>query len=696
MSEKLTPEHLARAAYVYVRQSTGYQVRRHVESRRRQYGLAERARQLGFAHVEVIDEDLGVSGTGSKQRPGFARLLAAVCEGEVGAVLALEASRLARNSRDWHHLIDLCALAGAVVIDDDGVYEPRQLNDRLLLGLKGTMSEFELGLLRQRAQEALRQMVQRGAVLTELPVGYVRTEDNQCEKSPDLQVQAAIEGVFAKFRELGSARQVLLWYRQEGIPLPEVRPATQGREIVWRLPTNSRILAILHNPTYAGAFAYGRRRSRTRIVDGRARKTSGHEVPMEQWEVLLKDRHPGYITWPQYLRNRHQLRDNSNMGGQMTPGAAKRGVALLSGLIRCARCGRKLHVSYSGSSGKIVRYHCKGGQINHGVEWCISFAGRRVDAAVAARVLEVIRPAGIEAALEAHETLSEAEDEKRRQLRLSVERARYQAERARRQYDAAEPENRLVAAELERRWNQALAELASLEQRLEQLDVEHDVVTEDERRRLLDLGRELEEAWNHPGAPHPLKKRILRSVLQEIVADIRDEPAEVILHLHWLGGDHTRMTVPKNRTGEHSRRTDRKVVDLICELAEVCEDRQIASILNRLGYRTGADNTWTASRIASARHRRGVAPYDTGRTPAWSTAQQAADHLGISEASVRRLLHLGVLPGTQIVPHAPWVIRPECLDLPDVQAAVRAIQNRRKLPPSASEQDPIPFLSITS
>jgi DNA invertase Pin-like site-specific DNA recombinase len=695
MTEKLTPEHLERAAYVYVRQSTAYQVRHNVESQRRQYELAARARQLGFSRVVVIDEDLGVSGSGSKVRPGFARLLTAVCEGGVGAVLALEASRLSRNSRDWHHLIDLCALASVLVIDDDGIYDPRQLNDRLLLGLKGTLSEFELGLLRQRSQAALRDMVARGEVLTELPVGYVRTRDNRCEKSPDLQVQAAIKGVFAKFQELGSARQVLLWYRQEKIPLPEVRPGTQGHEIVWRLPTNSRILAVLHNPTYAGTFVHGRSTTRSQVVDGRARRSSGHRLPRDEWKVVLLDHHPAYISWEQYLRNRHQLQANTNMRGQMTPGAAKAGTAFLAGLLRCARCGRKFHVSYSGKSGKIVRYHCKGGQLNHGVGWCISFAGRKVDEAVVGRVLEALQPAGVEAALHAEKILSHSEDEKQQQAGLSVEKARYQADRARRQYDRAEPENRLVTAELERRWNYALTELADLERRLEELKAQHREISDSERRRLLDLGRDLESAWDHSEAPVTLKKRILRTVLTEIVADVCNDPPEVVLHLHWAGGDHTQLRVRKNRPGQHSRRTDRKVIDLICELAEICEDRHIASILSRLGYRTGADNSWTASRVAWARGRRSVAPYRPETCRPWLTAQRAAHRLGVSEASVRRLLHLGILPGRQIVPTAPWVIAVESLELPEVQAAVQATRKRHRPRSSAPGQVELPLVSNT-
>ncbi len=330
----------------------------------------------------------------------------------MGAVFALEASRLARNNRDWHHLIDLCMLTETLVIDYDGIYDPRLMNDRLLLGLKGTMSEFELGLLRQRAQEALRQKKKRGEVITEVPAGFIRTPDNRIEMNPDRQVQHAIRQVFTKFFEVGSVRQVLLWYREQALALPKNRPTTGGKEIEWKVPTYTRLLLILKNPVYAGAFVYGRKRCRTVITNGRARKTSGHEVPREEWEVFIPDHHEGYITWEDYLRIETQLKENSGMRGKMNHGAAKSGAALLAGLLRCARCGRKLHVAYSGNHGRVPRYACQGGHLNHGVGNCISFGGLRVEQAVVREVLETIQPAFVEATIHAQEELFRQEEEK--------------------------------------------------------------------------------------------------------------------------------------------------------------------------------------------------------------------------------------------------------------------------------------------
>jgi DNA invertase Pin-like site-specific DNA recombinase len=684
MSEKIQRAHLERAAYVYVRQSTMHQVREHQESQRRQYDLMEKARQLKFPDVVVIDEDLGRSGTGSQERPGFGKLLAAVCEGRVGGVFALEASRLARNNRDWHHLIDLCALTNTLVVDHDGIYDPRNLNDRLLLGLKGSMAEFELGLLRQRAHEALREMIARGETLWEVAVGYVRTEENGIEMLADRQVQEAIRGVFGKFRELGTARQVLLWYRQEKIPLPHLEKGSSGRDIVWRLPIYNQILDFLQNPVYAGAFVHGRTGTRVVMEDGRPRKTRGHRVPMGEWAVLIVDHHPGYISWEEYLRNQEQLEANGGWRGKS--GAPKSGPALLAGLLRCGRCGRNLHVGYSGTDGRVPRYYCRGAHLNHGAGRCISFGGLRADEAVVETVLEAIQPAGVQAAINAWRQACEAQDGKRRALELALEKAAYEVARARRQYDAVDPENRLVAGELEARWNAALQNHNELKQRLESEARPAKPVEEDLRGRLVQLGQDLPLAWNHPAAPVELKKRILRTVLTEIVADLREEPPEIVMWLHWAGGVHTQLRVAKNRTGKHRHCVKENVIDLLRGLAKVCSDADIAAIFNRLGYRTGAGNTWIESRVRSARVYHQIPAAPTGTNRPWLTLADAARELRISTASVRKLIQQGVLPAKQVVVCAPWIIDRKHLAIRPVQEAAKAIREGRRIPRSDPRQ----------
>jgi DNA invertase Pin-like site-specific DNA recombinase len=332
MNEKIQPDQLNRAAYVYVRQSSMHQVHHHREGLARQYALADRAHQLGFHQVVVIDDDLGISSAGHHDRPGFGRLLTAVCQRAVGGVFAADASRLARNNRDWHHLIDLCAMTDTLLIDTDGIYDPQLLNDRLVLGLKGTISEFELTLLRQRARAAFEQKVKKGCVMWEVPVGFIRTDTYQIDKSPDRQVQQAIQLVFHKFRELGTARQTLLWFRDEQIRLPEAVPGTAGQEIVWRLPSQSRIHQLLRNPAYAGTFTYGRTGTQTQVTEGQRRHSSRHGKPIEEWQVLIHDHHAGYISWNDYLENRRMLEANVAKRAGQTAGAAKSGSALLSGL----------------------------------------------------------------------------------------------------------------------------------------------------------------------------------------------------------------------------------------------------------------------------------------------------------------------------------------------------------------------------
>jgi excisionase family DNA binding protein len=688
MSDKITPKHLERHAYVYVRQSTNHQVRNHREGQQRQYALADQARQLGFPHVVVLDEDLGRSGSGTQDRPDFGRLLTAVCEGQAGAVLALEASRLARNQRDWQHLIDLCALTGTLLIDEDGVYDPRQLNDRLLLGLKGSLAEFELGLLRQRAQAARRQKVEKGFVLWEVPVGYVRT-DGILEMSPDRQVQQAIRGVFAKFRELGSARQILIWYHEEQIALPNAVPATAGREVVWKLPTPGRILQILKNPCYAGAFAYGQREARTIVRDGRAHTSQGHKKPLEQWQVLIQDHHPGYISWAEYLHNQKILEANAAMSSPQNSGAAKGGLALLSGLLRCGRCGRLLRVAYGGAGGRVPRYNCRGGRTLRGSGSCLTVGARHVDAAVCAEVLAALQPLGIEAALAAAAQLGRDDDEKRKALTLALEKARYQAERARRQYDAADPENRLVVSELEARWDETLRQVAEVEARLTVLPATPPGPSVEERQRLFALGSDLETLWNHSGASVVLKKRILRTVIIEIVVDVAGEPPQNRLRLHWSGGAHTELRVRRVGTGQHRRCASGEVLDVVRELAKACDDRTIAAVLNRLGYRTGQGKTWRASRVLGLRHYHGMAA--GSRQEQWLTLEDTAVELGVSNTVVRRLIREKTLPAEQVVRYAPWLIRREDLNLPAVQAAVQAVREGRRRPRTDPDQSELPF-----
>ncbi len=627
-----------------------------------------RARILGWAEPVVIDDDLARSG-GGIARPGFERLLLAICEGRVGIVLAVEASRLARNGRDWHTLLEFCGLVGCLLADEEAVYDPRLPNDRLLLGMKGTLSEMELSLLRQRSLEALRQKARRGELFLSVAVGYVKVPRDRIAKDPDRRVQEAIALVFRKFAEYQSMRQVHLWLRQEKILLPAAVWNGEGRQIVWKLPVYNSVRAILTNPVYAGAYAFGRTGSRVTVENGRKRVSRGHRREQEEWDVLIVEHHEGYVPWPEFERNQRLIADNANCRGLMARGSVRRGEALLAGLLRCGHCGRRLHVSYSGTRGDCVRYGCRGAHINHGAGQCIAFGGLRVDAAVGAEVVRLLSPLGVEAALTAVSVQEEEASELRRQAGLALTQARYEADLARRQYDAVDPANRLVAAELERRWNDRLAAVQQQEERLAALAAaQPESLSPVETDRLMTLGADLEMAWNHPGASAETRKRILRTVLEEIVVTLAEGRIELLLH--WRGGDHTWLSVRRNRTGQHRWSTDAEVGALIRTLARQQADGRIAATLNRLGKKTGRGNAWTEARVRSFRKYHRVPVYRPGEMAERGevTVNEAASRLKIGRMSVLRLIASGTIEAQQVCKGAPWVI-PEA-QLADLEATI--------------------------
>ena len=677
---KITADHLGRGAFVYIRQSTADQLLHNPESRRRQYGLADRARQLGWTTVEVIDDDLGRSG-GGINRPGFERLLAAICEGRVGAVFAIEASRLARNGRDWHTLIEFCGLVGTVIVDEDGTYDPRHPNDRLLLGMKGTMSELELSLFRQRSHEALKQKARRGALFLGVAAGYVRIGRDRIEKDPDQRVQETLRLVFAKFAELQSVRQVHVWLRDESIALPVAsHSVAEGRGIVWRLPLYNTVHNILTNPVYAGAYAFGRTMSKVSVENGRKRVKRGLRRPLAEWDVLLKDQHEGYIAWSEFERNQKLIADNATGKGSATVrGVVRRGELLLAGLLRCGHCGRKLYVGYGGKAG---RYYCQGALVNHGTERCISFGGLRADHAVGTEVLRVLKPLGFDAAVKALAAQAGETSAAKRQLELALQRARFEAAHARRQYDAVDPANRLVAGELERRWNEALQVVHRLESEIAAIEARKPVpLGEVERQQLMQLGTDLALAWSHPAATSATRKRIVRAALSEIVVRVEAEHIEMILH--WQGGDHTALKLKKNGTGKHRWTIPEDSLSLVRGLARLMPDRQIARLLNRAGKPTGRGNGWTQARVCSFRSHHGIAVH---RENEWAergeiTLEAAAQIMDVSVMTALRMVRHGIIKGRQLCRGAPWVIKAE-----DMAAYREQNASRRPLTSDPTQQ----------
>jgi excisionase family DNA binding protein len=651
---KITADHLARRACVYIRQSTPNQVLHNLESQRRQYGLADRARALGWQDIDVIDDDLGVSGDGTR-RPGFERLLRALCDEQIGAVFSIEASRLARNGRDWHTLLEFCSIVGALLIDAEAVYDPRLTNDRLLLGMKGTISEMEVASFRERAHAALLQKAQRGALVRRVAIGYIKGSDDRIEKDPDARIQAIIDLIFRKFAELGSARQVSFWLDQQEIKLPVARGTEDAREIVWQPARYHAVHSVLKNPIYAGAYAYGRSKTTKRLEAGQKQVRRQVKRRREDWTVLIMDHHEGYIDWNVYQSNQTMIAHNENARGDAVRGAVKHGEALLAGLLRCGHCGAKLLAQYPRP--RVIRYQCSGYVLNRDHACCVMFGGLRADRSVSEQLLQCLTPFGIEAAIEAIESLQGASDDRTQQKALALEHARYEVIRARRQYDGVDPANRLVVAELERRWNQALTTEAHLEEELATLQQGRELPLSDaQKRELLALARDLPRLWDDPQSSPEYKKRLLRIALKEIIATSEGEAIRLVLH--WQGGDHTQIEFQKIRSGEHRHVTDSDLVEIVRTLARIEPDARIASILNRNQRRTAHGQIWTAKRICSLRSHHAIPVYGEGERQARDemSVSETAVVLGVTPTTVLRLIRLKQLPATQACVGAPWVL----------------------------------------
>jgi hypothetical protein len=501
-------------------------------------------------------------------------------------------------------------------------------------------------------------------------IGYVRGSDGRLEKEPDKRVREALELVFHKYEELNSARQVLLWLLQRAIELPAMRYGPEGAKIMWAPPTYSRVHHILTNPVYAGAYVFGRTTTVVRLEDGRKRVRKA-PVGQSQWRVCIPNQHEGYIDWRTFLRNQQRLAENANMRGEAVRGSIRRGEALLAGLLRCGHCGRKLAVAYTGDGGMYPRYYCRGAQVDR-QNSCISFGGWRIEEAIAEELLKVITPLGVEAALLAIDLSNSEGDATCRQVDLALEQARFEAKHAQRRYEAVDPDNRLVAGELERRWNERLASVSRLQDDLTAAR-QHVLppMNQVERTRFIALGDDLPKVWNHPNATAETRKRILRTALKEIVVRVDGEMLRCMLH--WEGGDHTEVAVQKNKTGEHRWRTKVGTEELITVLARQMPDFSIASLLNRIGVRSSKGLTWNEPRLRSFRSDRNIAIYREGERAERGevTLAEAAKLLGVSKMSMLRLIEQCIVPATQVCPRAPWVILRSDLEKPQVKQAVR-------------------------
>lgn len=675
MSEKLKPHHLERKAILYVRQSSTYQVLHNLESQKLQYAMQKRLHELGWREVEVVDDDLGRSAAGTVARAGFERMVAEVCLGKVGAVAAREVSRFARNSREWQQLVEVCRIVDTVLIDQETVYAPRQSNDRLLLGLKGSLNEYELDLLRQRSVEARHEKAKRGELLITAPVGYIKTEEQRLEKNPDRRVQEAILLVFRKFRELGTIRQTLLWFLEHELDLPT---QTHRGELFWRRPSYRSVHRLITSPVYGGAYCYGKTEHVLHYEKGEPRHRARRK-PRDQWLALIPNAHEGYISWEESESIRKTVREN--VQGADRPGAPKKGAGLLTGMLRCRRCGRKLTIRYTGSQHEALRYTCNRGWLDHGEPRCIAFGGVPVDDVIGKQVLAAVQPAAIEAALLAGKEQQQHDRDALAALERDLEAARYTAQRAQRQYDASDPENRLVSGELERRWNEALERVRDIESRIHALGLNQpDVaVTAAEFAGLAD---QLDRVWNDPASDAGVKKRIVRTLIQEVVADVESSAGEIVLVIHWKGGLHTEVRVPRRRRGFNNGHTDKTVVEAVSLLANICDDDLIAGVLNRNGHKTGRGNRWTKERVTTLRSHHRILCFSVERKQAngWMNLTEAAAFLHVSPRTVRLAINAGELCAEHPLQDGPWLIQRQELTTESAQRLTQRSQRGRKRP----------------
>ncbi|ABC92987.1 recombinase family protein [Rhizobium sp. MC63] len=686
MHEKIAPHHLERKAILYVRQSSAHQVLHNRESSALQYAMRDRLAALGWSHIETVDDDLGRSAAGGVTRAGFDRMVAEVCLGKVGAVAAREVSRFARNSRDWQQLIEMCRVVDTVLVDQEAVYAPRQGNDRLLLGLKGSLNEYELDLLRQRSLSARYEKARRGELVVTVPAGFVKAGD-RIEKDPNRRIQEAIALVFDKVTELGSARQALLWFLEQGLDLP-VRCA--NGDVIWRRPNYATIHRMIANPIYGGAYAYGKSRS----VPGYDGRSGIRRKARDEWLALIPDAHEGYISWERAEEIRKMVSDN--VPASRHHGAPKHGDALLAGLFRCKRCGRKLTVRYTGANHNIPRYSCWRGLLDNGEPRCIAFGGLRVDDAIEEALLGVVEPGAIAAAVEAERNMANQRDQVQDALMRDLEAARYVADRAFRQYDAADPENRLVTSELEARWNKALTGVGEIEAKI----AKHRTVTPHpfpmSASQVTALAGNLRAVWTAPTTDARLKKRIVRTLINEVVADLDDGTSEIVLVIHWVGGVHTELRLPKRHRSQRNATPD-DIVDAVKQLVLIANDDVIAGVLNRNGLTTGNGNRWTRERVTALRSYRKIPvfrPQIDGVEP-WLNLGGAAKLLGISPKTLRLAAEAGDIKGAHPLPDGPWIFSRSKLATPQARQILDRVRKNPRHPAGSPPDQENLFLSMT-
>lgn len=672
---KIQPDHLDRDALIYVRQSSLIQVRDNTASTMRQYDLVQRALSLGWTRerIHVIDQDQGHSGSSTIGRDGFQALVAQVGLKHCGAVLSLEVSRLARSCSDWYRLLEICALTDTLVIDEEGIYDPGSYNDRLLLGFKGTMSEAELHWLRQRLLGGKLTKAEQGELRFRLPVGLVYDPTGKVVLDPDEEVQAAVRLVFVLFEQEGSALAVVKHFTAHHLRFPDrLWKRTQKGELVWEPLRCGRVLSLLHNPFYAGAYVYGRTKTRRHTLAGEAPRIKGRtrQVKLEDWPIVLRDAHPGYITWEQFRRHQQMLDDNRTWRPEEQRGAVREGSALLQGIVLCGACGRRMNVRYL-SDGAIPSYQCRQAHAQLAEKTCQTMRGDGIDQVVAACFLEAIQPAQLAVALSTLDQLEARAKQIDRQWQLRLERAQYEADLAHRRYNAVDPDNRLVARSLERDWNAKLLEVEQLQREYAALPKPAALlITPQERERILALAQNVPAVWQAPTTSQAERKQLLRYLIKDVTLTKREQVIEV--RIRWQTEALTELTVPRPKRVADARRTDPRIVARVRELAPIHTSTHIAVLLNEEGFCAGLGGSFTASKVEWIRAAYDI-PLDCPEGPGFCPSGQrgdgrysalaAAELLNVNVSTIADWCNSGRLESVRAGTHGPrWItLTPEII-----------------------------------
>lgn len=633
-SQKITARHTKRDAFLYVRQSSLRQVFENTESTKRQYALRDRAVALGWPteRIHIIDSDLGKSGTQADNRDGFQQLVTEVALGNAGIILGLEVSRLARNNADWHRLLELAALGETLILDEDGIYDPRDPNDRLLLGIKGTLSEAELHVLKARLQGGIRNKARRGELEMKLPIGLAYREDSSVGLDPDQQIQNAVRFIFESFRQLGSAMAVVKKFKAEGLLFPRRIHSSIGKgDVVWGEPEHSRVLQILHNPRYAGAFVYGRTRS-ARTPDLRPTQL---KVDREEWQVLIPEAHVGYINWEEFEYNQVRLKNNALSFSPASRGVvAREGPALLQGRIICGICGSRVRVRYCYVNHQLEPYYmCTEASVRNAGKLCQSVRGVSIDAAISKLLQEVLSPASIEVALAVQQEITERIQHAETLRQQQLERARYEAELARRRYLKVDPDNRLVADTLEADWNEKLRLLNQIQQEHDQQRKgDQSLSPQNITEGTLNLEKDFGRIWNDPSIPALERKRIIAYLIEDVTL-IKGE--QVTLHIRFRGGKTHTLMVPCPQPIADIRKTRPEVIKAIDQLLDIFPDRTVAEELNKRGYKNWKGELFTESKVAFLRYAYGLKTrFQRLQEKGFLTGDEMAKKLGVSVTTI--------------------------------------------------------------